>query len=213
MYQSLVKIGLKKYLNEYFFNKEWLSEEYLEKLNSFVALKSKEQQAILKNKFTKKLSHLSANDHLHELLIACAFHPNGLFQKEIPDTSSSDIIDNGILVEIKTINASPDEIERIKALVPNSVRNSLPKDNEYEARICQKFKQRIEKAREQVKDNGIVYIVWDSTFVINFRSRKTQIERLFERLILTEKKKSPNLKIQIVYFEDLREKVAKTHLS
>ena len=106
--------------------------------------------------------------------MACAFHPNGLFQKEVYKTKSVDLVDNGIQIEVKTINASPDEIERIKELKADSARYSLPKDTEYESRINTKFKQRVKKAKKQIKNNGIVYIIWDSTLVTNWEDRKKQ---------------------------------------
>ncbi len=208
MYQSLINIGLKKYLDDYFCNKKWHFEQYLENLNLFVAFKDDKQKKILKEKFSKKLNHLSINDHIHELMVACAFHPMGLFQNETTD-KSFDLIDNRIQIEIKTINASPNEIERIKTLRLNSFGNSPPEDTEYESRIRKKFKQRIDKAKEQLKNHGIVYLIWDSDFGIGWDDRKKEIAQLLKKLISEEKQFSPNLEIIAVYFEDLRTMVSR----
>ncbi|MFA6297384.1 MAG: hypothetical protein WC629_02370 [Candidatus Paceibacterota bacterium] len=208
MYQSLIKIGLEKYLKEYFFEKEWLFERYLENLDIFVSSKDCSQKDILKNKFKENLSHLSLNDHLNEVMVACAFYPKGLFQKESKGVKSSDIVDCGVEIEIKTINADSNEIERIKVLKPNSMRDNLPKDLGYELRICEKFKQRIEKAKKQIKNNGVVYIVWDSTLVVDWENRKNMIEILFKKLIELEESIYPDLTIKTIFFGDLREIIA-----
>jgi len=208
MYKSLIQIGLEKYLNEYFFERDWLFEKYLENLDIFVSSKDDSQKCILKNKFKNNLSHSSLNDHLNELMVACAFYPKSLFQKESKGIKSPDIVDFGVEIEIKTINSDPSEIERINVLKPNSMRSNLPKDLEYELRICKKFKQRVEKAGEQIKGKGVVYIVWDSTLVPDWENRKNIIESLFEKFIELEKNIYPNLTIKTIFFGDLREVVA-----
>ncbi len=116
MYPHLIEIGLQKYLNNYFFNKEWLLEKHLENLDKFIASKDEKQRDILKGKFSKINEHVSLNDHFHEIMVAYIFHPKGIFQEDGFLGGSPDIIDNGILIEIKTINPSPKELERIKIL-------------------------------------------------------------------------------------------------
>lgn len=208
MYQYLVEIGLKRYLDNYFFQERWIFEQYLENLNNFIASKSDEQKRVLRNKLSKITDHLSLNDHFHEIMVAYVFHPNGFFQDDGVVGGSSDIVDNGIYIEVKTINADPEEIERIKVLVPDSSRNFLPKDLSYDERFRQKFEQRITKAKEQINGSGIIYLVWDSTLVKEWSKRKILIENLLSDLIQEGKFKLPNIKIKVFYFGDLRDMIA-----
>ena len=201
MYQSLQSIGLKTYLDGYFFNGQYLHEKWLKRLDYFVSCLSEEQKVILKKKFQKNLPHLSKNDLLHELMVACAYYPQAQFN----GASGADLINGEISIEVKTINASPTEVERIKNLIPDSTRTSIPEDIDFEKRFENKFQVRARKAVEQLKHVGILVIVWDSDLVVGWEGRKKKIETLLNRLAENNKRSELNVEIKTVFFGDLRE--------
>ena len=207
MYDHLVEIGLKNYLDSYFFNQTWIVEDYLQKLDLYVSTLPVEQQKILRLKYSSNRDHLQQNDLLHELLVASVFHPNGSFIHETTSEKSADILDGSIRIEIKTINASPTEVERVKIMDPGTVRTMVPRDDYYEDRIRRKFRLRIDKAVEQLSGSGLVYLVWDSDLTGNWSDRKERIEKLFTELVAAEENLHPNLIIKSIYFGDLRERL------
>jgi len=188
-------------LDDYFFNQGFQHEIWLATLESFVKSLSNNQKLVLKSKFSNKLSNLSKNDLLHEIMVACAFYPKAIFNAD----GGADLIDDQNHIEIKTINASSVEIERIKVLVPNSQRPSIPKDNQFQNRFENKFNLRFQKATQQVKHEGIIYIVWDSDNVVGWNSRKQEIEILLKRLVEKNKINEPKIIVKAIYFGDLRE--------
>lgn len=209
LYKNLIDIGLKNYLNTYFFNKEWFEEIYLKKLDAFVAKKSKNQKDIIRSKFKSLTDHAIINDHLYELMIAIAYHPTGEFQDNPSSEFSPDLIDNGVNIEVKNINAEPSEIERIKLIDPDGVSNGpFPDDANFEARFRKKFSLRVDKAKQQISNKGKVYIVWD-TSLKGSTERIPRIEKLLKDLCEQEKHLSPDVEIVTLDFEKLRELIAK----
>lgn len=205
MYPSLQSIGLKLYLDEYFFNEEHIQERWLTKLDAFVENLSDDQKLVLKEKFKSNLPHLSKNDLLHEIMVACAFYPQAKFN----GGAGPDLVDGNICIEIKTINTSPIEVERVKNLVPNSTRYSIPKDGGFEKRIESKFDFRFKKAIKQINHDGTIIIVWDSDLVVRWESRKRKIETLLKTLVEREKPKESKVIVKTIFFGDLRELLAK----
>jgi hypothetical protein len=210
LYKNLVDIGLKNYLDVYFSNEEWFLEAYLEKLDVFIANKGIRQKNILRRKFQYVTDHLVVNDHIYELLVALVFHPNGLFQDNPPETSSPDIIDGEICIEVKNINAEPKEIERIKTIVPNTVSyGPFPNDSDFEKRFNEKFSHRVNKAKKQIGNSGIIYIIWD-TAIMGSAKRKSKIDKLLKKLSLEEMKQNPSIQIKTLDFENLRKLVSES---
>ncbi len=208
-YTNLVNIGLRDYLNTYFFYKEWYRETYLERLDTFVACKSDEQKNILIKKFEHLTDHVIINDHLYELMIGAVFHPNGAFQN-VTLGSSPDIIDQGVNIEIKNINSEPEEIERVKIMIPNTVSyGPFPSDSDFENRLRKKFLLRVDQGKKQIQNKGIIYIIWD-TSLKGSTERIPKIEKLFRNLCVEEKKLSPDVTIVTFDFEKLRRLVSNT---
>ncbi|MDO8594108.1 MAG: hypothetical protein Q7R93_01150 [bacterium] len=211
MYQSLQSIGLKSYLDKYFFSREYLQECWLTKIDIFVGNLSDVQKLVLRQKFKPNITHLSANDLVHEIMIACAFYPQAFFNP----SSGADLMDNGHPIEVKTINASLAEIERILNLQPDSRRmqikddNSTSRNNAFKKVFRRKFNSRFKKAAEQVNHSGIVYMVWDSDFVPGWENRKWEIGTMLKGLAEKRKHTEPKVDIKTIYFEDLRVAVAK----
>jgi len=209
-YKNLIDIGLEDYLDTYFFGKEWVIEDYLEKLDKFVARKEENQKNILRKKFQSLTNHTIINDHLYELMIGVTFHPMGEFQDSSSDELSPDILDNGVSIEVKNINAEPSEIERIKKIIPDNISyGPFPSDSNFESRYRDKFSLRVTKAKRQVAGKGIIYIVWN-TSLKGSTGRKPKIENLFKELIAEEKLQSPDIEIIAIDFQDLRELVVKS---
>jgi hypothetical protein len=208
MYENLVQIGLRNYLDKYYDSKEWFSETYIEVINTYVGLKTDIEKSILLKKFESITSHSEANDHFNELMIGAAYHPKGIFQKDNVTGGSPDLVDKGISIEVKTINAPPNEIERHKSTTPGVVYSGpFPEDVNFENRFTDKFNLRLEKARMQINNFGLVYIVWDST-IRGWSGRKDKIEKLLNRLASEHKTKYPNITIKHIFFGDLREMLA-----
>jgi len=205
----LIDIGLEDYLDTYF-DKEWVIEDYLEKLDAFVARKSNDQRNILHCKFKPLTDHTSITDHLYELMIGVTFHSRGEFQNNNPTGPSPDIIDKGVNIEVKNINAEPDEIERTKTIIPGAVSyGPFPDDANFTVRFKEKFLLRVTKAKKQIADKGIIYIIWN-TSVKGSTERKPKIQKLLDDLCVEEKSKSPDIEIITIDFVDLRELVAKS---
>lgn len=207
MYKNLVKIGLRKYLDTYFVSEKWVSETYMEVVNTYVGLKTEREQNILRKKFERITDHSEANDHFNELLIGTAYHPKGVFQEDNATGGSPDLLDNGIAIEVKTINAPPKEIERQKTILPGVVYyGPFPDDNNFENRFADKFNLRLEKARNQIGNSGLVYIVWDST-INGWSERKNKIIEVLDRLVSEHKNEYPEVTIKHIFFGDLRDLV------
>jgi len=208
MYENLVKIGLKKYLDKYYSPRGWFSETYMEFVDTYVGLKSQEEQKILLKKFERIQNHHEVNDHFNELMIGTAYHPKGVFQEDNTQGGSPDLVDKGISIEVKSINAPPKEIERQKAILPGVVYSGpFPDDENFENRFTDKFHLRLAKARDQIGNSGLVYIVWDST-IQGWSERKDRIAEVLDKLISEHKKEYPEICIKHIYFGDLRELVA-----
>jgi hypothetical protein len=208
MYENLVKIGLKSYLDKYYDSKEWFSETYMEVVNTYVGSKTDIEKDILWKKFECITSHSEAGDHFNELLIGAAYHPEAIFQEDNVTGGSPDLVDKGISIEVKTINAPPKEIERQKTTTPGvTFSGSFPEDVNFEKRFTDKFNLRLEKARMQINNSGLVYIVWDST-IKGWSDRKNKIENLLNKLASGHKAEHLDITIKHIFFGDLREIVA-----
>lgn len=207
MYENLVEIGLKEYLNEYFFNQAWFSESYLEKLDSYVNTLNLEQKEILRKKYSKISDHRSANDHFYELMVGSVFHPKGTYPDDNVDGGSPDIIDNNMMIEVKAINAPAAEIEREKTIIPDSVSHGpFPDDVDFESRFKEKFAYRVNRAKKQISDKGLIYIIWNSTLK-GWSERKPQIEALLDELSKSAESDCVGIKIRPICFEDLRKMI------
>lgn len=207
MYDNLVKIGLRNYLDKYYDSNEWQSEAYMEAVNTYIGLKSDNEKDILRKKFKRIKNHPEANEHFNELMIGLAYHPEGIFQEGNLAGTSSDLIDKGVSIEVKTINAPPKEIERQKSMSPGIVYSgSFPDDENFENRFAEKFYLRLQKARKQIKKSGLVYIVWDST-TLGWSDRKNKIKEVLDKLVSEHKKEYPKITIKHIFFGDLRELV------
>jgi len=113
MYENLQAINLTKFLNKCCGSANWVKENWLVSLDSFVGILSEENKKTLKSKINNNLNHYQANDILNEIMVACAFHPKAHFVKEYGQ-KSYDLFDNSsdLKIEIKTLNEGDDEKER-----------------------------------------------------------------------------------------------------
>jgi hypothetical protein len=207
MYTNLVEIGLKEYLDNYFFNKTWIKDKCIENIDAYVSNLSESQKKILSKKFINQSDFIRANDSFYELWIAYVYHQNGQFQEESPD-----LIDNNINIEVKNINTTKEEIERIKKLVPNSRgANIFPQELNLKERFEERFERHFQKAKDQIKSDGKIYLIWDTT--LGFDMNKSEIEGILNDLCKEKSIDYPNIEIIHIYFGDLKEKVQNTQLT
>lgn len=207
MYKNLVEIGLKDFLNDYFCNQDWVMDKCIENIDAYVKIFDEDQKQILLNKFKNQKDFRRANDSFYELWIAYVFHQNGKFQIDYPD-----IIENGENIEVKNINTTPEELDRIKTLQPNIINDSpFPEDLNLQERFNLRFERQINKALPQISHRGKIYLIWDTT-IKGFSKNKEEITRILNNLCDDKKIIYPKVEIIHLYFGDLKERVVNTVL-
>ncbi|MEK7540696.1 MAG: hypothetical protein AAB529_00425 [Patescibacteria group bacterium] len=113
-YNSLIEIGLADYLMTRG-GGDIIEEKWMVNLGSYISNLTDKNKRILKNKIEKKKNetHSQHNDALHEISIAYAFYDSVNFLEENNNISTPDFCSNGIHVEVKTINNSNVEKNRL----------------------------------------------------------------------------------------------------
>lgn len=207
MYKNLIDIGLKEYLDSYFSNQTWIKDKCLENIDNYVGNLSETQKVILSKKFINQKDFTRANDSFYELWIAYVYHQNGQFQEGSPD-----IIDNNINIEVKNINTTKEELKRVQNLIPYSVQTGpFPEETNLEERFKERFERHFGKAKGQIRSNGKVYLIWDTT-LSGFSVNKEKVEKILNNLCSEKNIDYPNIEIIRIYFGDLKEKVENTVL-
>ncbi len=224
MYNYLKTIGLEKYLDEYFCNRTWKRESYLEKLDLFVSGKSEKQKVVLKDKFQINKTHRQLNDHVNEIKVACAYHPLAIFIKEDGELSP-DLLDNSLKIEIKTINESGDEAERHENMEPDrgyfyfGRRLTEKEETDTKVNVSRSVENKclyhLNKATKQIENSGRIYLIydWDILFKQDQNSRihapltKNDIKNILESTSNNFCKNCSNVSIKIVSTEELKNDV------
>jgi len=100
MYKGLFQLNLGGYIKNYCGGKI-VENKYLRNLDHFIADESfKENLGTLIEKFRGNKQFSEITDLLHEIEVACLFHPRAIFRKE----PGADLDDEGTLVEVKCLN-------------------------------------------------------------------------------------------------------------
>lgn len=221
LYNSLIKIGLEDYLKERG-NGKLIKENWTVNLDLFVSKLPVKQIKILRHKVKKKKNetHLQHNDMFHEISIACAFYKNINFLVENNSSLTPDFRADNTNVEVKTINYSNAEKERLSELDKGIFCKIMKTDNSSQENfkistvqaITNKFNYHIKKAQKQLGMNGgHVWVVYATDSPINFHENeklRSEIENNFDEII----KNLPNknrLCIRYIFFGDLRDKIEK----
>jgi len=219
LYNSLIEIGLEDFLKKRG-GGNIIEEKWTVNLDSYVSTLSDKQKGILKNKIEKKKNetHSQHNDIFHEISIACAFYNNINFLEENNNVSTPDFRSDNTNVEVKTINNSNTEKERLHEL-DKGPRCEIYKYDENLTEnfrsssiqaIIKKFKDHVEKAKKQLGVNGgHIWVVYAADSPPNFNedeNLRLEIENNFDEII----KKLPNKNgtcIRYIHFGDLRDKI------
>lgn len=204
MYRNLINIGLEHYLDSYFCNNNYIDDKCIENINNYVGTLEEAQKKILLEKFQNQRDLTRLNDMFYELWIAYVYHQNAFFQDE---QGSVDMIDSGVSIEVKNINTTPEELDRIKDIKPGIINTGpFPREINIEERFKERFERHFIKAEKQLNNNGIIYLIWDTT-LYNFDANKEKITRILNNLIKEKQSSNPNIKITHCYFGDLKRKV------
>lgn len=215
LYKSLIEIGLEDYLKARGGGKI-IQERWTVNLDFLVSKFTKEQKEILKNKINEKKNetHAQHNDIFHEISIACAFYSNVNFLSESKDTLTPDFRFGSTNVEVKSINNSNEEKNRLSELDKGPrcehkpIRNDENFINSSVQAITKKFKEHIEKAKKQLgADGGDIWVVYahDSPPGFSQDERlKLEVENKLDEIIKTL---STEYKVRYIHFGKLRDEL------
>lgn len=220
LYSSLIELGLKDFLKTRGHGKI-IKEKWAINLDVLVSKFTEEQKEILKNKINKKKNetHAQHNDVFHELSIACAFYDNVNFLKENKCALTPDFCSGSASVEVKTINNSNEEKDRLSELNKGLYCEHRKYDENFTKNfkklsiqaIIKKFNEHIQKAQQQLgEDGGHIWVVYapDSPPSFNEDEQlKLEIENKFKEIVKTVPEQ---YKISYIHFGDLRDKLEKT---
>ncbi|MFA5991063.1 MAG: hypothetical protein WC794_02330 [Candidatus Doudnabacteria bacterium] len=218
MYKNLNKIGLKGWIDVACGGAS-IEDKWLRGLDTYLSKLSSINITVLKSKFSKKLTHLQKNDLLHELEVACAFHPQSKFLKE--NETHPDLFDTttNTYIEVKSLNEGLDEQTRhlqnsyisIDAVLSEKIKNKLK--NETLSIINKKALFHSDKASEQLTNKGIIYLVWDYNKLIDGYPgiiSTIDVSHLFKNFVTVFSKDHFKIKIIPIYFAELRNHVARS---
>ena len=233
MYQSLYSVGLKSYLDEYFFNREYLQEPWLTKIDKFVGNLSDVQQSVLREKFKPNITHLSANDLVNEVMIACVHHPTADFIREATDRKTFDLFDESfnLKIEVKTLNESEGEQIRHNNQKPNEGRVNIGKclsGKELEDRkksiiisLQKKCLDKLSKAVCQLESKGKIYLIYDYDILFGTSEGSRthapmsgeEVGKIVKDYCTQFLTGYPDVAIEVTCLEDLRARVANCKLT
>lgn len=161
MYTKLRELNLEKYI-ESFCGEVVVKNKYLDVLEDFVDGLTPENFGVLKLKFKGNKKNSEIADLLHEVEVAYLFHPKARFNSvDGPD------LENGISIEIKTLNESKEENERhlqdsFSCASPILTdKQKIEENNLIIEAIRKKVNYHLEKANKQLKGKGLIYLIWD----------------------------------------------------
>lgn len=218
MYKKLKELGIEQYIQNACGGKI-RQDKYFNALEKFIESLSSENFCILRNKFKGLNNRSQIKDLLNEVAVACAFHPKACFNNNGPD-----FYDNGICIEIKTINESKEETERHKQDYFMAISTCLTEEakNNEKKLIIHAIKNKVffhlEKAKKQLAGNGLIYLIWDYDNFLHGEDNQVHPKIINEpvaqkciRLSIEEFiKKYPNINIKIkdYFFEKLEKEVS-----
>jgi hypothetical protein len=219
-YPHLWKLGLYKYIIN-FTGPDGNRSLFLSKIDTFLSILSNEQFEVLVQKFKGVKEHSAITDLLHEIEIAYLFHPDAIFKKDDSKNNnrSSDLEENGINIEIKSINTGREETERQQGTGPLVSHHDMLTENEQELQkgltckaIQKKLGDQLDTAKKQLKKGGIVYIIWDyDTFTHNAEGiykagtfTEGDVRKIIEAGISLFVNKNLDIKVKNYYFDEIR---------
>lgn len=231
MYNNLKLIGLTKYLNKCCGSKNWVREGWLVALGIFVGTLTEENKNILISKIRKGLEHYQINDIVNEVMIACAFHSRANFMGE-NDQKSCDLfeVDSNLKIEVKTLNEGDDEKERHKQnkflCISKRLSDAETLNEKQDTKIIiyKKCNDHLEKAATQIDNKGEIYLIYDYNLLSskNAGSKEEplytqthrsatpeeEVKNIIKNCVNEFTKNRPEISIEVIYFGDLRNKVA-----
>lgn len=214
MYEKLKELNLEKYI-KHFCGGVVGSDKYLNALENFVNSLTTENFQTLKSKFKGGKKNSEIADLLHEAEVACVFHPKARFNIDGPD------LENGISIEIKTLNESKEENERHQGDSFSYISQIFTDENKTKehdliiAAIRNKANYHLEKANEQLKGKGLIYLIWDFDNLLHGNDGqvhekildKNSTQELIDKVVKEFIECHPCLTIKNLYFADLRDLV------
>ena len=218
LYNSLIEISLEDFLKTRG-GGNIIEEKWTVNLDSFVSNLKDEQKRILKNKIEKKKNetHSQHNDVFHEISVACAFYGGANFLEENKNMFMPDFYSGGINVEIKTINNSDVEKNRLSDIseCPRCVISNGWDENKIKIfmdlavnAMVKKFNDHIQKAMKQLGAGGghvwIVYAIDYPSGFHKYEELKLEIENKFDETI---KALPIKYKVGYIHFGKLRDEI------
>ena len=216
MYTKLEELGLKEYISTCC-GGTMQEDKYFRNIEKFISTLSEDNFKSLISKFRGNKKYSEITDLLHEVEIACVFHPKANFLENGPD------LENGILIEVKTLNESKEEYMRHQNdpnfFISQSLSDEEKKKEEelVDIAIYNKAIYHLEKANSQLKGRGLIYLIWDYDLLLHGedgqvhfpipdgkRLMQMRIEKIVKEFIGSH----PGLIIKTYYFGDLRELVS-----
>lgn len=219
MYPNLIKLNLEDYI-KHACGGSLQEDKFFRSLDTFVGSLSEDNIEILSKKFNKNAPHSEISDLLHEVEVACAFHPKANFLENGPD------LENGVFIEVKALNESKGEQARHESNSSSFISRVLSTEEKMEEckLVCEaiynKATYHLEKANSQLRGKGLIYLIWDYNVLLHgedgqvhspISNSKCIIQTQVEKTISEFQDSHPCLTIKSFYFGDLREFVSNSH--
>lgn len=216
MYTKLKALGLENYISEYC-GGSVQDDKYFQNIEKFINTLSQNNFNVLISKFKGNKKHLEISDLLHEVEVACVFHPKAIFLENGPD------LENGVLIEVKTLNESKEEQKRHKNNSCFFISRDLSETEKKEegdmidTAIYNKAIYHLEKANSQLKGKGLIYLIWDYDLLLHgedsqihppILNNKDLMQIKIEKIVEEFTESHPGLIIKNYYFGDLRELIS-----
>ncbi|MFA5714580.1 MAG: hypothetical protein WC998_02425 [Candidatus Paceibacterota bacterium] len=211
MYKKLKELNLEKYIN-HFCGGVLVSDKYFNALENFVNSLTTENFQTLKSKLKGNKKNSEIADLLHEVEVAYVFHPRARFNVDGPD------LENGISIEIKTLNESKEENNRHQRDSFSCVSPILANEKKTEehdliiAAVRNKANYHLEKANKQLKGKGLIYLIWDYDNLLHGNDGQVHrkildgnsTQKIINEVVKEFTECHPCLTIKNLYFADLR---------
>ncbi len=238
MYKNLTNVGLKEYLDVLCGGPMWHEDSWLKKLDIFAGTLSEENLRIVRLKFGVNDTHQQKDDNVNELMIACAYHPTADFIPTQEGRKTSDLFDRSrnLKIEVKFLHEGEDETNRHRSDEFCAFSRPLS-GSELERRKTatttflgtKKCQELLDKAVSQLEDEGKIYLVYDYN-LLSRDNRGTREEpnwtapvhaplsgeevgKVIKNYCTNFLTAYPNVSIEVIYFGDLRKRVANCELA
>jgi hypothetical protein len=215
MYTKLKILGLEKYICN-FCGGSIQQNKYFNKIENFIDTLSTKNFSVLELKFKGNKNFSEIADLLHEIEIACLFHPKATFNNDAPDLE-----ENGIGIEVKSLNEGKEEQDRHKSNKFLSISKTLTYNKNFEEKnntvdaIKNKINYHLKKADDQLKGKGLIYLIWDYNLLLHSADGgihkgtvdKEEMNRIISEYVDEFIKNHSCLNIKHYYFGDIIEMI------